>query len=56
MSKLIHRTVPDVKDLYCFSLLEHSINNPIDVRPLAIQQVPQLFVFRGWGASKRAVF
>jgi hypothetical protein len=39
--------VPDVKDLYGFSLLENSVNDPIDVRLLAIQKVAQVFVFRG---------
>src|SRR6202011_446294 len=34
----------------------HSINNPIDMRLLAVQEVAQLFVFGGQRTSKRAVF
>jgi hypothetical protein len=45
MSELIHRTVPDVKNLYCFGLLEHSINDSVDVRLLAIQEVAPFVVF-----------
>jgi hypothetical protein len=47
MGKPIHRTVTDVKNLYCFGLFQHSINDPINVRLFPVQEVAQLLIFGG---------